>query len=135
MSAAPHIIEAPVPEGAGIVRMSRPGELGQVGVIHRVGVCVHDHGAQRRAGGFVVVQTGHDLVEQIDSYFREVYKDVKVLDDASFNTEIDSISCGLILATPASYGAPLPNKAWRTQTKTEQTPIPHARTSPYGQDR
>ena len=61
MSAAPHIIEAPVPEGAGIVRMSRPGELGQVGVIHRVGVCVHDHGTQRSAGGFIVVQTGHDL--------------------------------------------------------------------------
>lgn len=28
-----------------------------------------------------------DLVEQIDSYFREVYKDVKVLDDARINTE------------------------------------------------
>ena len=28
-----------------------------------------------------------DLVEQIDSYFREVYKDVKVQDDARINTE------------------------------------------------
>lgn len=28
-----------------------------------------------------------DLVEQIDSYFREVYKDVKVLPDARINTE------------------------------------------------
>ena len=28
-----------------------------------------------------------DLVEQIDSYFREIYKDVKVQDDASINTE------------------------------------------------
>ncbi len=28
-----------------------------------------------------------DLVEQIDSYFREIYKDVKVLDDARINTE------------------------------------------------
>ena len=28
-----------------------------------------------------------DLVEQIDSYFREVYKDVKVLEDARINTE------------------------------------------------
>ena len=28
-----------------------------------------------------------DLVEQIDSYFHEVYKDVKVLDDARINTE------------------------------------------------
>ena len=28
-----------------------------------------------------------DLVEQIDSYFREVYKDVKVQDDAHINTE------------------------------------------------
>ena len=28
-----------------------------------------------------------DLVEQIDSYFREVYKDIKVLDDARINTE------------------------------------------------
>ena len=28
-----------------------------------------------------------DLVEQIDSYFREIYKDVKVQDDARINTE------------------------------------------------
>ena len=28
-----------------------------------------------------------DLVEQIDSYFREIYKDVKVLPDARINTE------------------------------------------------
>ena len=28
-----------------------------------------------------------DLVEQIDTYFRETYKDVKVLDDARINTE------------------------------------------------
>ena len=28
-----------------------------------------------------------DLVEQIDSYFREIYKDVKELDDARINTE------------------------------------------------
>ena len=28
-----------------------------------------------------------DLVEQIDSYFREIYKDVKVQDDAHINTE------------------------------------------------
>ena len=38
-----------------------------------------------------------DLVEQIDSYFREVYKDVKVQDDARINTErparaVDSLS-------------------------------------------
>ena len=32
-------------------------------------------------------QNRTDLVEQIDSYFREVYKDVKVLDDARINTE------------------------------------------------
>lgn len=28
-----------------------------------------------------------DLVEQIDSYFREIYKDVKIQDDARINTE------------------------------------------------
>ncbi|MBF4213603.1 DUF4254 domain-containing protein, partial [Pseudomonas donghuensis] len=28
-----------------------------------------------------------DLVEQIDTYFRETYKDVKVQDDARINTE------------------------------------------------
>ena len=28
-----------------------------------------------------------DLVEQIDSYFRQIYSDVKILDDATINTE------------------------------------------------
>ena len=28
-----------------------------------------------------------DLVEQIDSYFRQLYSDVKILDDATINTE------------------------------------------------
>lgn len=32
-------------------------------------------------------QNRTDLVEQIDSYFREIYKDVKVQDDARINTE------------------------------------------------